>query len=249
MDINVICEWAESAQRTSLDDGAALEAWHLLSPRCRFVKTLPRDARLLDVGAGDGSLQIYRRWPAPQRLDLAMFAFAVSRGDLFDQYQDSELGAWPDSKPDFGGMTFEAIVAANFIEHIDAPLDFLHWVARRLSPQGSVYLEWPGSESLSLPTADELRASGLDVMAGNYFDDSTHRPELPQTNAVINVLRDAGLMIDETRTVRLPFLQDHLMAMGKTQDDIVPRTLAYWSFTGWCQYVIARRQYPESLTG
>ncbi|HEY7579745.1 MAG TPA: methyltransferase domain-containing protein [Acetobacteraceae bacterium] len=241
MNVSAIRDWADAARRTPLSDGAALEAWHLLSPRCRFIKTLPTHAAVLDVGAGDGSLQIYRRWPAPKRTDLAMYTFALARGALFDQYQGYELGAWPQGKPDFGGTLFDAIVAANFIEHIDAPTDFIGWAASRLTRRGGIFLEWPAEVSLDLPTADELRAVGVDVMTGNYFDDATHRRELPQTKAVHDALRDAGLRIDEAGTVRLPFLHDHLMAIGKSEGDIVPRTLAYWSFTGWCQYVIARR--------
>ncbi|HEY7579828.1 MAG TPA: methyltransferase domain-containing protein, partial [Acetobacteraceae bacterium] len=195
MNVNAIRDWADSAKRTPLSDGAALEAWHLLSPRCRFIKTLPIHAAVLDVGAGDGSLQIYRRWPAPERTDLAMYAFALAHGALFDQYQGWELGAWPQSKPGFGGMLFDAILAANFIEHIDRPADFIGWAVSRLTRNGCIFLEWPTEISLRLPTADELRAVGVDVMTGNYFDDATHRRELPQTKAVHDALRDAGLRI------------------------------------------------------
>jgi len=51
---------------------AAIEAWHSLSHRCRFIKTLPSRGTVLDVGAGDGTLQVYRQWPNPKRADLKM---------------------------------------------------------------------------------------------------------------------------------------------------------------------------------
>jgi hypothetical protein len=89
MDIEQIRAWVEAAQRTHLTD------------------------------AGAGSLQIYRSWPPPPRPDLKMFAFAIERGDMFDRYDVYRSGAWPEVKPDFGGQQFDAIVAANFIEHID----------------------------------------------------------------------------------------------------------------------------------
>jgi hypothetical protein len=38
---------------------------------------------------------------------------------MFDGYDVYRLGAWPEVKPDFSGQQFDAIVAANFIEHID----------------------------------------------------------------------------------------------------------------------------------
>jgi 2-polyprenyl-3-methyl-5-hydroxy-6-metoxy-1,4-benzoquinol methylase len=179
MDIDRIREWTRSAKRTALSDAAALEAWHILGAQCRFVKSLPPEAAVLDVGAGDGSLQVYRSWPPPPRPDLTMFAFAIDQGIMFDRYDRYELGTWPDARPDFGGRRFDAIFAANFIEHIDQPTEFIRWAANRLTTRGRVYLEWPRPEALTLPTAGELHAIGLDVMTGNYFDDATHCETAP----------------------------------------------------------------------
>jgi hypothetical protein len=39
----------------------------------------------------------------------------------------------------------------------------------------------------------------------------------------------------------VPYFEDHLMAYGKRTNDMVSRTLSYWSFTGWTQFVVARR--------
>jgi SAM-dependent methyltransferase len=241
MDLGRIRAWYEAAAKSALSDGDALEAWHTLSPQCRFLKALPENAAVLDVGAGDGALQVYRSWPAPKRPDLTMYAFAMDRGVLFDRYDGSELGAWPAARPNFGGKSFDAIFAANFIEHIEGPVDFIRWAAGRLAPGGRVFLEWPRETSLSLPTTAELQAVGIDVMAGNYFDDATHRGELPAAAEVEAALIAAGLQIETTGIVQTPWLQGHLMAIGKLTDDRVHRTMAYWSFTGWTQYIVARR--------
>jgi SAM-dependent methyltransferase len=241
MDLKRIRSWYEAAAKSALSDGDALEAWHMLSPQCRFLKALPENAAVLDVGAGDGALQVYRSWPEPKRPDLTMYAFAMDRGALFDRYDGSELGMWPAGRPDFGGKSFDAIFAANFIEHIEGPLDFIRWTAARLAPGGRVFLEWPRETSLSLPTTAELQAIGIDVMAGNYFDDATHRAELPAAADVQAALIGAGLQIEATGIVQTPWLQDHLMAIGKLTNDRVHRTMAYWSFTGWTQYIVAGR--------
>jgi hypothetical protein len=60
LDIGLISRWFEMIAASSLPDSAVVEVWHSLSHRCRFVKTLPAAASVLDVGAGDGALQIYR---------------------------------------------------------------------------------------------------------------------------------------------------------------------------------------------
>jgi SAM-dependent methyltransferase len=241
IDLERIRAWCDSAAKLALADGEALEAWHLLSPQCRFLKALPDQAAVLDVGAGDGALQIYRHWPPPQRPDLTMYAFAMDRGSLFDRYDGYELGMWPSARPGFGDKQFDAIFAANFIEHIEAPLDFIRWAAGRLAPRGRLFLEWPRETSLSLPTTAALQAVGVDVMTGNYFDDATHRPQLPPARAVQAALIAAGLQIEATGIAQTPWLHDHLMAIGKLTNDRVHRTLAYWSFTGWTQYVVAGR--------
>lgn len=104
-----------------------------------------------------------------------------------------------------------------------------------------IFLEWPRSESLTLPTAPELHVVGLDVMTGNYLDDATHRHEPPSARAVHCELTAAGLRIESAGITRVPFLEDHLLAIGRSTDDKVSRTLAYWSFTSWCQYTLAQR--------
>ena len=233
MEIGQIRRWFETIETSSLPNSLVFEVWHSLSHQCRFVKTLPAAASVLDIGAGDGALQIYRKWPAPQRLDLRMYAFAMDRGSMFGQYDAHELGVWPEVKPNFGGREFDAICAANFIEHIDGPMDFIRWSADHLSARGRIFLEWPRPESLSLPTTAKLHGIGIDVMTGNYFDDATHRSELPTTEAVHACLLSAGLKVEAAGAVRVPYFEDHLMAYGKQTDDMVSRTLAYWSFTGW----------------
>jgi SAM-dependent methyltransferase len=236
--------WIEEARRCDLPDAAVLEAFHILGPQCRFLKTLPRAASVLDVGAGEGSAQIYRHWPAPSRPDLTMFAYAAVQGAMFDQYHACEIGRWPEAAPDFGGRRFDAIFAANFIEHIDGPTAFIRWAAERLTTRGRIYLEWPSEAALTLPSASTLRDIGLDVMTGSYFDDATHQHELPSADLVHDALRTAGLCIEATGVARVPFFEDHMLAMGLEARDTVCQTLAYWSFTAWSRFVVARRGAP-----
>src|SRR5665213_302042 len=71
--IELLCRPAREPFLTSDD---AIRSLHAFGPRCRFIKTLPAGATVLDAGAGEGSLQVYRHWPDPPRNDLRMFAWA-----------------------------------------------------------------------------------------------------------------------------------------------------------------------------
>jgi len=221
----------------SLDQ--AIAAFHVLSPRCRFVKTLPRGGSLLDAGAGDGSLQVYRTWPDPPRKDLQMFAWAGIKGGSFDSYDGYEIGVWPGQKPAFGGRRFDAVLAANFIEHIDDPVAFVEFTISLLTPGGRLYLEWPRPESIALPTASELAELGVNVMTGNYFDDATHRADVPDFGMIRDVIVGRGLIVRESGIAAVPFVDQELAIHAGATGDIVLMTLAYWSITGWCRFIVA----------
>ena len=239
--IDTIKDWFFADRQRSLTDDQAVEAFHLLSARCRFLKTLPASATVLDIGAGDGGLHVYREWPLFHRRDLRLFAYAGEREGNFDRYDGYEIGLWPQQPPQFGNASFAAILACNFIEHIDDPLRFVRWAAGRLAPRGRIYLEWPRPVAASLPSAVDLRVHGIHVMAGNYRDDATHRAEMPLARDVKRQLVDAGLEIEAWGIVSVPFVDGELASASRANGDVVGATMAYWSFTEWCQYLVGRR--------
>ncbi|HUK08241.1 MAG TPA: class I SAM-dependent methyltransferase [Stellaceae bacterium] len=234
-----IAAWSNPSQTVQTTLSGAIEAFHVFGPRFRFIKTLPLGCSLLDVGAGDGSLMILRDWPQPARTDIEMFAWAGERRKGFDRYAASEIGWWPTEPPKFGGMQFDAILSANFIEHIEDPLAFVRWASTRLTARGRIYLEWPHPQSIHLPSTNELAAAGVTVMVGAYHDDMTHQRAPPDAEDVASVLRDSGHVIVERGFVRVPFFDRQLAIHARRVPDTVSMTLAYWSYTGWCQYLVS----------
>jgi hypothetical protein len=93
----------------------------------------------------------------------------------------------------------------------------------------------------SLPFAWDLRAYGIHVMAGNYRDDATHRAEMPLAKDVKRQLVDAGVEIEAWGIVSVPFVDGELVSASRASGDLVGATMAYWSFTEWCQYLSGRR--------
>jgi len=127
----------------------------------------------------------------------------------------------------------------NFIEHIDDPYNFVRFCAKRLNPHGRIYLEWPRPESIDLPSTAELRAVGVNVMTGRYHDDATHRPTPPLISDVVETLSRSGLRVVERGISRIPMVDQQMAIHARLDDNLVDLTLAYWSFTEWCQFVVA----------
>jgi SAM-dependent methyltransferase len=234
-----IADWANPLQQTVMTADEATQALHALGPRVRFIKTLPVGASMLAAGAGDGSSIIFKTWPAPDRADLTMFAWSGERGEHFDRFDGQDIGYWPQHPPGFGGRTFDAVLCANFIEHIDDPLVFVRHCAERLTRRGHLYLEWPRPESIDLPSTVDLATVGVDVTTGRYHDDCTHRTVPPALQDVVTALADVGLHVVEQGIVRVPMVDQQVAIHARRAGDRVGMTLAYWSVTGWCQYLTA----------
>ena len=85
-------------------------------------------------------------------------------------------------------------------------------------------------------------------MTGNYFDDLTHRPVVPDMEAVRGAIARADLIIRECGIAGVPFVDQELAIHAARANDTVSLTLAYWSMTGWCQYLVAEDGRPGAET-
>lgn len=244
---NQIESWFRKERDPLMSSQACVEYMHLLHPRAIFIKTLKRNAKILDMGAGDGSLAIFRNWPQPVRSDLQMFAFSLEKGANFDSYDRYELGDWERNPPLFDGMSFDAIFASHFIEHVSDPLAFVRWAAQRLTDDGRLYLEWPSQKATSLPPRDDVIGKGINIIISNFYDDHTHR-DIPKTNSVIRQIEKCRLEVDQQGIIRFPFFEDEVLAhFAKDNADPAAVQLAFWSKYRWSQYVIASKK--ESYHG
>jgi SAM-dependent methyltransferase len=236
-----IINWFKGADEPWMDFGDAMLYLHSAHPRTVFIKTLRRNACLLDVGAGDGSLHVYRDWPTPKRSDIKMYAYAMEKGENFDKFDGYELGEWPKLQPAFDGIGLDTIISSNFIEHIPDPYNFIEWAGEKLPTGGRLYLEWPTPETKELPNQNELIGSGIKVYVCNFHDDSTHKT-IPDTSEVIRRLNKKGLIVDQQGIISNPFAEEEIrayMAIGH-RDDFAAQ-FALWSYTRSAQYLVATK--------
>jgi SAM-dependent methyltransferase len=239
---NELIDWIRSGAEPWMDFGDAAAYMMMMHPRGLFVKTLPRHSSLLDVGAGDGSLQVLKNWPKPTRKDLRIFAYAMERGAGFENYDGYELGEWPVKTPDFDGKIFDAIFTAHFIEHIVAPLAFIDWCAGRLRVGGRLYIEWPSEDSVALPPLAKFREQNIPLIISAFHDDHTHR-DLPDRKEILNALEKSEFLIDQQGVISNPFMEQEALAHFKngTSDPYALQS-AYWSKTRWSQFIVATKK-------
>jgi SAM-dependent methyltransferase len=215
------------------------ETLHLSSPRVRFLKSCPPGAVVLDLGAGEGSLQIFRGWLTPARPDIEMYAVSLEAGPHFDAYEGYEIADFNVEKPGFEGRLFDAIIACHFAEHVDGGVDEVAaWARTRLAPGGRVYIELPSVYAKAAPSRTAFIAQGLDVSCTNFFDDYTHVETISLADARA-AIEAQGLFLEESGYWRNPFLEDALLQRGASDRDQYLATVGVWMKTYFCQYLVA----------
>jgi SAM-dependent methyltransferase len=239
MVIEEIKDWFHRPLRPRINRDRVMELYFTYHPRTSFLKMLPTGAVVVDIGAGDGSLSVFRTWPSLERGDIRMYAYSIEKGRLFDEFDGYEISDWNTAPPDFEGMKFDAVICAHFIEHIADPSSLVDWAARKLNPGGRIYLEWPSVNSLVQPSRAELEKVGVPLIISRFDDDHTHR-DLPDCDAIIAAAQERDLVVEGKGIVRLPWLEDEMLAHFRDADDGFPRQAAFWSYSGWSQYLVMR---------
>lgn len=214
------------------------EAFWRLYPRFRFLKTLPLDAHLLDIGAGSGGLIQWRDWLSPMRPDLQFYGVDLSRGEFAGRYADWRVANLDEGLPQFQ-HPFDGFLASHLIEHLASPAALFSAMRRQARPGARVYLEWPHPRTQHFPKATELAAHGFVMQTLNFFDDGTHIAT-PSRAEILSQLDAAGFEEVEGGDISLGLLAEEVLVRGRKRDDLTWRQMGLWAATGWSQYVIAR---------
>jgi SAM-dependent methyltransferase len=237
-----IMSWIQNWQAPSISIEDVDIAFNAVTPRSIFVKNLRRGVNLLDVGAGEGTLAVYRTWPLFPRSDIRMYALSLTKGERFDDYDAYELKNFREIDDVFAGVDIQAFVCCHFIEHMTDPRRTIEFFRRRLGPGGRIYLEWPHPISKRMPSRTSFIGRGIQVSTVRFDDDATHIEAWSMTE-LSTILREKGFAIETAGRTYFPFLADELRNHGCTQSDPVRTTLAVWAFVGWAQYLVAVKQY------
>ncbi len=243
-----IIDLIHSPSRLPGTDAEIEAAFWSAYPRFRFLKCLPWQARLLDIGAGSGGLAVWREWQPPLRTDIRMFAIDRERGHHAALYEEWQIADLNNDLPVFRVPNFDAFVASHVIEHLDHPETLLHRLASIAAPGAHLYLEWPALETAALPSASQV-AKELDyrIQTLNFFDDHTHQKALARTDIHATLTR-AGFHVTESAEIEFGVLAQEMIARGRSSDNLTFRQMGLWSAIAWTSMIIARYR-PDNAQG
>lgn len=143
--------------------------------------------RILDVGCGNSSPSITKRWfPGSHYSGADIQRYNLSEAD--DAAMDAFFmlgvdGSGYDAIPD---ASYDFVILNHVLEHMTAPDPILASLCAKLKPGGLIWIAFPSERSLGLPpSVDETL---------QFCDDSTH-VYLPSVREVANTLLANGVKI------------------------------------------------------
>jgi len=213
----------------------------------RFKEIWRRHGRrpfaLLDVGAGNHSASLFKRWfpnthyagiDLDRRYNNDERDFAAM--DEFFEMDLTQLrfDAVPDGR-------YDVILMAHVIEHLENGDDVIRGLVPKLRPGGMICIEFPGERSLHLPS-----------MKGtlNFHDDKTH-VRLFTARGVADLLRGEGLEIARAGTRRDPMgivmIPVNALRCWQTYGYISGGI--FWDLFGFADFVVGVKPAPARAMG
>lgn len=154
----------------------------------RFVRgKLRAGARILDIGCGNSSPTMTRRWfPGCYYAGADVQPYNLSDADVdaIDEY--FPLGTDGSGYEPIPDASYDFLILNHVIEHMTDPRPILATLCGKLSPGGYLWIAFPSKRSLTLPhSVDETL---------NFYDDPTH-VYLPDVEEIASLVEANGVQV------------------------------------------------------
>lgn len=191
--------------------------------------------KLLDIGAGNHSASLVKHYlPHCQYFGVDIDKdYNNDEQDfaLMEQFWEKDLTQL--DFDDIPNASFDAILMAHIIEHLENGDEVLKALAPKLKNGGVIYIEFPGRKSPHLPSKKGTL---------NFYDDDTHC-RLYTHEEIESILKKSGFKILKSGTRKdwryialMPFkIPFHLIKNG-----FVPGSV-YWDWYGFAEFVFAEK--------
>ena len=156
--------------------------------KCNFVKCIPPNANVLDVGCGNDSSFFVKRF-SPNCYYVGSDISNYNNSDFFLKYADEyhlfKKSLFNKSIKKLG--KFDYIICSHVIEHSESRDDLLQTLFCACKDNGKIYLSFPSIDSMNFPS----RRNCL-----NYYDDPTHVALPPDFDRIIELANKKNYSIE-----------------------------------------------------
>lgn len=144
-------------------------------------------ARILDIGCGNGSPTVTKRWfPGCHYAGADIQQYNLSDADVAAMDEFFQLGADGSGYEAIPDASYDFVILNHAIEHMREPLPIVAKLCRKLKPSGYFWIAFPSKRSLTLPhSVDETL---------NFYDDPTH-VYVPDVGEVAKILEGNGVTV------------------------------------------------------
>lgn len=234
--------WCAEKSDVSISKQLIEEYYNTISPRSIFFKSCRHRSTLLDVGAGNGALSIYKEWPNIARKDIELYGISLEPIERASAYKEVAISNFETGPLPFGEIKFDTVIACHFIEHLNDPMKFITWVSSTVRPGARVYLEWPHPFSMRMMQRSFFNERGIPAFTTNFMDDYTH-VEAWSIEQIIHMCLDNGLVSEAAGRIVLPEIAALLRDIARNEHNIVAGTFAVWATVGWAQYLVLSKAF------
>ncbi len=152
--------------------------------RGRLTSAAPR---ILDIGCGNGSPTVTKRWfPGCHYAGADIQRYKLSNADVAAMDEFYQLGADGSGYDAIPEASYDFVILNHVVEHMSDPAPIVAKLSSKLKPGGYIWIAFPSKRSLRLPhSVDETL---------NFYDDPTH-VYLPDLGEIAAVLRANGVVV------------------------------------------------------
>jgi SAM-dependent methyltransferase len=206
-----------------------------IAPRGReaFLRTLPFNSRILDVGCGNNSPGYTKGiLPGCYYVGLDVEDYNQSQASAADEYVLVAPLNFAEAMSLFSSR-FDAVISNHNLEHCNAPDQVLDAMLGALKVGGRIYLAFPCEQSVNFPNRDGSL---------NFFDDATHQGLPPNFHSVINRIEQHGLKVEFAARNYRPIPLYFIGWFNEKRSKILRKTLTgTWAYHGFETIIHARK--------
>ncbi|NIZ00339.1 class I SAM-dependent methyltransferase [Thalassospira lucentensis] len=195
----------------------------------RLIKHLPRNAKVLDVGCGQGQICdiIFRL-----RSDIKVHGTDKTEPKRVPNQLSFRTCNFEHEKIPFEANSFDLVICQHVIEHLYNSVNLFGELVRVAKCGGNIFVEAPSDHSLwfSFPWAQNWR------LIMSYYDDPTHvgRPWTPQGLYRLGLfwgVRPESAKYEFSLVKLIFFIPLMLIGWLRKNPDLIVST--WWQATGW----------------